>query len=74
MYAIRSYYEALSGAGIPGHPAVEMSANVVPFIRNEEPKMESETQKLLGECTGEALVDHPMKVSAACNRVQVLDA
>jgi len=65
--------QALSGAGIPGHPAVEMSANVVPFIRNEEPKMESETQKILGECTGEAFVDHPMKVSAACNRVQVLD-
>jgi len=65
--------QALSGAGIPGHPAVEMSANVVPFIRNEEPKMECETQKILGECTGEALVDNPMKVSAACNRVQVLD-
>ncbi len=65
--------QALSGAGIPGHPAVDMSANVVPFIKNEEPKMESETQKILGECTGEALVDSPIKVSAACNRVQVLD-
>ena len=65
--------QAISGAGIPGHPAVDMSANVVPFIKNEEPKMESETQKILGECTGEALVDSPIAVSAACNRVQVLD-
>lgn len=65
--------QALSGAGYPGHASVDMNANVVPFIRNEEPKMESETQKILGECSGEAFQDHPMRVSAACNRVQVLD-
>ena len=65
--------QALSGAGYPGHSAYDVNANVYPFIRNEEPKMESEPRKILGECTGEAFEDHPMKVSAACNRVQVLD-
>ena len=65
--------QALSGAGYPGHASVDISANVVPFIKNEEPKMESETQKILGECFGDALHDHAMRVSAACNRVQVLD-
>lgn len=65
--------QAISGAGYPGHSAFDMNANVVPFIKNEEPKMESETQKILGELTGEAFEPHPMKVSAACNRVQVLD-
>jgi aspartate-semialdehyde dehydrogenase len=50
-----------------------MNANVVPFIKNEEPKMECETQKILGECSGDGFQDHPMRVSASCNRVQVLD-
>lgn len=65
--------QALSGAGFPGHAAVDVNSNVVPFIRNEEPKMETETQKILGACNAEAFTDHPMRVSAACNRVQVLD-
>jgi aspartate-semialdehyde dehydrogenase len=65
--------QALSGAGHPGHPSYDMNANVIPFIRNEEPKMESETQKILGECVGGVFEPHPMKVSASCNRVPVLD-
>lgn len=65
--------QALSGAGYPGHPAYDMNANVIPFIRNEEPKMESETQKILGELAGDEFRPHPMKVSASCNRVPVLD-
>ena len=61
-------------AGIrDGHSAFDMTANVYPFIKNEEPKMESETQKILGECTSDVFTIHPMKVSAACNRVEVLD-
>ena len=65
--------QAISGSGYPGHSAFDMTANVFPFIKNEEPKMETEPQKILGECTGDALTDHPMAVSAACNRVEVLD-
>jgi aspartate-semialdehyde dehydrogenase len=65
--------QAISGSGYPGHSAFDMTANVFPFIKNEEPKMESEPQKILGGCTGDRLTDHPMVVSAACNRVEVLD-
>lgn len=65
--------QALSGAGYPGHASFDMNANVIPFIRNEEPKMESETQKILGALNGSAFQPHPMRVSASCNRVQVLD-
>ncbi len=65
--------QAISGSGYPGHSAFDMTANVYPFIRNEEPKMESEPQKILGGCSGEGFTAHPMKVSAACNRVEVLD-
>jgi len=65
--------QAISGSGYPGHSAFDMTANVFPFIKNEEPKMESEPQKILGECDGRSFTDHPMAVSAACNRVEVLD-
>ncbi len=65
--------QAISGSGYPGHSAFDMTANVFPFIKNEEPKMESEPHKILGEYSSEGFVNHPMKVSAACNRVEVLD-
>jgi aspartate-semialdehyde dehydrogenase len=65
--------QAISGSGYPGHSAFDITANVYPYIGNEEPKMETEPVKILGEYTGQGFVNHPMKVSAACNRVEVLD-
>jgi aspartate-semialdehyde dehydrogenase len=40
--------QALSGAGLPGHAALEMQDNVIPFISGEEEKLEAETLKILG--------------------------
>ena len=40
--------QAVSGAGYPGVPSLDILGNVVPFIGGEEEKMESETQKILG--------------------------
>ncbi len=40
--------QAISGAGYPGVSALDIVGNVVPFIRNEEPKVESESNKILG--------------------------
>src|SRR5580704_10757089 len=40
--------QAVSGAGYPGVASLDILGNVVPFIGGEEPKMESETQKILG--------------------------
>ena len=43
-----STMQAVSGAGYPGVPSLDILGNVVPFIKNEEEKMEAETMKLLG--------------------------
>jgi aspartate-semialdehyde dehydrogenase len=42
--------QAVSGAGYPGVPSLDILGNVIPYIKNEEEKMEEETQKLLGRC------------------------
>ncbi|CAN5573801.1 aspartate-semialdehyde dehydrogenase [soil metagenome] len=64
--------QAVSGAGYPGVPSLDMIDNVVPFISSEEDKMAEETQKLLGTWDGQ-FVPAPILVSAACNRVSVRD-
>jgi aspartate-semialdehyde dehydrogenase len=65
--------QALSGAGYPGVASMDINANIIPFIGGEEGKMEMEPQKILGDFTGDALRPHPMRVSAHCNRVPVVD-
>ena len=65
--------QAISGAGYPGVPSMDINANVIPYIGNEEEKMETETQKILGGFAGGVFTPHPVKVSAHCNRVPVVD-
>jgi aspartate-semialdehyde dehydrogenase len=65
--------QALSGAGYPGVPSYDLIDNVVPFIGGEEPKVESEPQKMLGVVAGEAVEPAPFVLSAHCNRVPVLE-
>jgi aspartate-semialdehyde dehydrogenase len=65
--------QALSGAGYPGVASLDVNDNVLPFIENEEEKIESETLKILGHFDGGKISDAPMKVSAQCNRVNVTD-
>lgn len=66
-----STMQAVSGAGYPGVPSLDILGNVVPFIGGEEEKMESETLKILGTDGGRA--PHPAVVSAHTNRVAVID-
>ncbi len=61
---IAATMQAVSGAGYPGVPSVDILANVIPYIGGEEEKMQQETQKILG-------VD--ARVSAQCHRVAVSD-
>jgi len=68
-----STMQAVSGAGYPGVPSMDILGNVVPFIGGEEEKMESETQKILGTLDREGVVPHAVNVSAHTNRVAVLD-
>ncbi len=66
-----STMQAVSGAGYPGVPSLDILGNVVPFIGGEEEKMESETLKILGSDGGRA--PYPAVVSAHTNRVAVID-
>src|SRR6478736_4378210 len=65
--------QAVSGAGYPGVASMDIMGNVVPFIGGEEEKMETETQKILGDFAGDRIAPLPAKVSAHCNRVGVVD-
>jgi len=65
--------QAVSGAGYPGVPSLDIPGNVIPYIANEEEKMEEETQKLLGTLNGARIDPAPFAMSAQCNRVAVED-
>lgn len=81
--------QAISGGGYPGVPSLDIMDNVVPYISGEEEKMEWETLKILGGITeGESddsnnpgvklktfdmHAQHPLRISASCNRVPVID-
>src|SRR5271157_5679680 len=65
--------QAVSGAGYPGVPSMDILGNVVPYIGSEEEKMEAETLKLLGKLEGHAVTPLKARISAHCNRVPVID-
>ena len=65
--------QALSGAGYPGVPSLDSLANVIPYIGQEEEKLEQESQKILGTLNGESIAPASFVVSAQCNRVPVED-
>jgi aspartate-semialdehyde dehydrogenase len=65
--------QAVSGAGYPGVPSLDILGNVIPFIGGEEEKIERETKKILGACGGDAINWHPLIVSASTTRVPVID-
>jgi aspartate-semialdehyde dehydrogenase len=65
--------QALSGAGYPGVPSLDATDNVIPFIENEEEKIEEETQKILGVLKGARVEPAPFAVSAQVHRVNVTE-
>jgi aspartate-semialdehyde dehydrogenase len=66
--------QAISGAGYPGVPSLDIMDNVIPFIGGEEPKLGIEPAKMIGDFDGHAVKPYEMIVSASCNRVPVVDA
>ncbi|GAC1359342.1 MAG: aspartate-semialdehyde dehydrogenase [Acidobacteriaceae bacterium] len=68
-----STMQAVSGAGYPGVASLDILGNVVPFIQNEEEKLQEECGKLLGRFAGTHIELLDAKVSAHCNRVAVED-
>lgn len=79
--ALVTTMQAISGAGYPGVSSIDILDNVVPYISGEEEKMEWETLKILGGIADaddglksfDMHATHPMRVSASCNRVPVMD-
>lgn len=64
--------QAVSGAGYPGVPSLDILGNVIPYIGGgEEEKIETETLKLLGSLGEDGVVPAPMVVSAQVTRVPV---
>jgi aspartate-semialdehyde dehydrogenase len=65
--------QAISGAGYPGIPTLDIMGNVIPHISGEEEKVEREAHKLLGKLTDGHVQPAKFAMSAHCNRVMVED-
>ncbi|MBN2570949.1 MAG: aspartate-semialdehyde dehydrogenase [Ignavibacteriales bacterium] len=65
--------QAISGAGYPGIPSMDIQDNVIPYISGEEEKMQLEPLKILGEIYEDGIKDTDIQISAQCNRVPVID-
>jgi aspartate-semialdehyde dehydrogenase len=66
--------QAVSGAGYPGTPSLDVIDNIVPYIGGEEEKSEREPLKILGAIQGNAIESVSLpRISAFCNRVSVAD-
>lgn len=65
--------QALSGAGYPGVPSMDILDNVIPYISGEEAKVEKEPLKIMGSYRDNEIIPYPMKISVQCTRVSVTD-
>lgn len=65
--------QAISGAGFQGVAAMAIYDNVIPYIGQEEQKMETETLKILGKFDGSGIKPASFRTSASCHRVPVVD-
>jgi len=66
--------QAVSGAGYPGVPSLDMVDNIVPYIGGEEEKSEKEPLKIFSKIENGIFVNPEFpKISAHCNRVPVTD-
>jgi aspartate-semialdehyde dehydrogenase len=63
--------QAISGAGYPGVPSLDILNNVIPYISGEEDKVEIESRKMLGLYKNGGITLADFKVSAHTNRVPV---
>lgn len=63
--------QAVSGAGYPGVASLDILGNVIPYIKDEEPKLEAEVRKFLGRCSGSRIDDAAIGMSSHTNRVPV---
>jgi len=65
--------QAVSGAGYPGVPSLDILGNVVPFISGEESKIHAEPLKLLGTLSDGKLTHAKFPIQATATRVPVIN-
>jgi aspartate-semialdehyde dehydrogenase len=65
--------QALSGAGYNGVSGMAIIDNVIPYIGDEEEKVESESHKILGKFEDGKIKNAEFNISASCNRVFTSD-
>jgi len=66
--------QAVSGAGYPGVPSLDMVDNIVPYIGGEEEKSEKEPLKVFGKVGENGIINNDsIQISATCIRVSVTD-
>jgi aspartate-semialdehyde dehydrogenase len=65
--------QAVSGAGLPGVPSMQILDNVIPFISGEEEKFAWEPRKMLGSLVDNDIQLAPLVISTHTNRVAVSD-
>jgi aspartate-semialdehyde dehydrogenase len=73
--AVMTSFQALSGAGYPGVPSLDIEDNVIPYVPGEEEKVAAETNKLLGRYSrnGNVITPNSLEIYSSCNRVAVID-
>ncbi len=67
-----STYQAISGAGYPGVPSLDIVGNILPHIGGEEEKIETEIKKMLGVWK-DGFLYSDFTMLANCARVPVVD-
>ncbi len=65
--------QAISGAGYPGVPSLDIMDNIIPYIGGEDGKLETEPRKLCGTYQDGRFELADFVVSAQANRVPVID-
>jgi len=70
--AVVTTLQSISGAGYPGVPSLDVTANVIPHIEGEEEKIDPETRKILGKFAAGKIEPHGVTISATTTRVPVV--
>ena len=68
-----STYQAVTGAGNSGLDLLRQPFNVIPYIKKEEHKMETESRKIMGTLNGSSIKPAKFSIIASCARVWVRD-
>ncbi len=70
---IVSTMQSISGAGYLGLPSMAILGNIIPYIENEEEKIEQELPKILGLFCNGKILPAQFGISVSCNRVPVYE-